>query len=143
MCDVTPDTTAPLPADPPSPGLARRLLETAHCPTHSSAVLETAKWLASELVTNAVLHADPPIEIHISCIDTAALEVAVLDGSSALPTTGALHDTYAEGGRGITLVDLLSDAWGVKSNPTGKQVWFQLRTQTGLAVERAARLFGQ
>jgi hypothetical protein len=32
-----------------------------------------------------------------------------------------------EGGRGLALVDLLSDAWGIEPEEPGKSVWFRLR----------------
>ena len=36
------------------------------------------------------------------------------------------QDATDAGGRGLTIVDTLSTAWGTHSNRSGKTVWFEL-----------------
>lgn len=87
--------------------------------------------LVSELVTNAVLHARTTFAVQVTMTATA-IRVSVTDGSSVLPerrTYNFLHPT----GRGLHLVDSLSDRWGVDLEPTGKTVWFELDRLAGIA----------
>ena len=65
----------------------------------------------------------------IEC-DDGGLQVRVRDGEPALPQQRHASDDD-ESGRGLTLVDLISDAWGVEpvvdEHGRGKVVWFELR----------------
>lgn len=49
------------------------------------AVVEDAELVLSELITNAVRHAGPPVIATVSCADLV-IEIAVSDGSPALPS---------------------------------------------------------
>lgn len=125
MCQVTPRAERELPVSPEAPRLARDFLRSSTCVAHSSHVLEDAVLLVSELVTNSVKHGGPPVVVAIDC-DGDALQVRVRDGSRHLPTPRtAAWD--AESGRGLELVQSLSDAWGVEPDPDGKHVWFKVR----------------
>ena len=77
--------------------------------------------IVSEMVTNAVRHAGPPVALEIQT-DSDAVLIAVKDGSPdrPLPRVAAQE---AEGGRGLMLVDLLSAEHGVRLDPPGKTVW--------------------
>ena len=88
---------------------------------------DTAVLLASELVTNAVLHARTPVELAV-VVDRDQALVCVADhegGSDAVRSSG--HSTDRPGGRGLALVDGLSDRWGAEPNADGKTVWFTLK----------------
>lgn len=83
--------------------------------------------LTSELVANAVVHGPPDGEITVATrAEDGWFEVAVADDSPRMPQvrhTGPL----AEGGRGMLLVELMSAAWGVRTDAGGrKSVWFQV-----------------
>lgn len=80
--------------------------------------------LVSEMVTNAVRHAEPPVRLEVEVTDTEVV-VAVCDGTASLPVMRAADDD-AEGGRGMLLVDLLTADHGVRSQPPGKTVWARL-----------------
>ena len=87
--------------------------------------------LVSELVTNAVLHARTNFAVQVTLTATA-IRVSVTDGSPILPERrnySFLHPT----GRGLHLVDSLSDRWGVDLESTGKTVWFELDRLAGIA----------
>lgn len=111
----------------------------------------------SELVTNAVVHAESPATVTMS-LTAEYLEVAVSDDSARAPVMRpprvdlnadieALLDRAARdapdvtpraglhigpagsiaGGRGMLIVDAIADEWGVTARSTGKEVWFRLR----------------
>jgi len=92
---------------------------------------DAAELLTSELVTNAIRHElGNAVMLAISCSDDH-LRVDVYDTSDSLPTlvdaqTGAEFAETAETGRGLRLVEALSDNWGFYSTPAGKAVYFTL-----------------
>ena len=109
---------------PESVGEARRLVADVLAERAGDDAVDVATLLVSELVTNAVLHAATPIEL--SCeLDRSGVYVSVRDESPAMP--GRRHyDDDALTGRGLEMVELLADTWGVEPDGTGKAVWFRL-----------------
>jgi len=99
------------------------------CPEHELEVLDDALLLITELVTNSLNHGGGPILLAIEC-DEHTVNVRVRDGSTDLPEPRIARE-QDESGRGLTLVELLSDAWGVEpvedDHGVGKAVWFRLR----------------
>ncbi|MGH3327225.1 MAG: ATP-binding protein [Streptomycetales bacterium] len=91
-------------------------------------VLDDAELLVSELVTNAVLHANArpwqPVRVLLWRAG-AALRVEVHDPDPTPPVLMSATEGD-ESGRGLLLVDTLADAWGVQARPDGKSVWFEL-----------------
>ncbi|MGH8891954.1 MAG: PAS domain S-box protein [Actinomycetes bacterium] len=86
---------------------------------------DAASLLVSELVTNAIVHARTTIELEIVA-GPDGLRVAVRDGSPHLPVPRH-YGRAATTGRGLELVDLLSDRHGTDTDPrAGKTVWFEL-----------------
>jgi anti-sigma regulatory factor (Ser/Thr protein kinase) len=125
MCNVTPPAELTLAVDERAPGEARKFLREASCRTHHARVMDEAELLVSELVTNAVVHGAPPLTVSVEC-DGTGLRVAVTDGSDRSPVPREA-DADAESGRGIFLVDVISERWGVAPNRgDGKVVWFTL-----------------
>jgi histidine kinase-like protein len=64
------------------------------------------------------------------------LRVDVHDTSRSLPTVAKVPadadaDADAETGRGLLLVETLSDEWGFYRTPSGKAVYFTLAFETG------------
>jgi anti-sigma regulatory factor (Ser/Thr protein kinase) len=114
-----------LPADVTAPRAAREFLARACCGRHAAEVVEEAQLLVSELVTNAVRHGAPPIELQVSCAGGNRLQVRVRDSERSTPRPRSA-DPDAEGGRGLMLVDLVSDEWGHEHDAAGKAVWFTL-----------------
>ena len=129
MCTVTERAELTLPMSSESPAAAREFARRSGCSEHAHEVLDDALLLISELVTNSVLHGGPPIVLAIEC-DGGGLQVRVRDGASDLPTPRPAGDDD-ESGRGLSLVELLTDTWGmepvVDEHGSGKQVWFELR----------------
>ena len=87
-------------------------------------VLDAALLLASELVTNAVLHARTPLQLSLTASDDLIL-IAVGDGNQARPQQQP-HALYDPGGRGLVIVDRFSACWGTKPSELGKTVWCAL-----------------
>ena len=103
-------------------------------------VLECASLGVSELVTNALLHADPPIQVQVrGTADHPRIEVR--DGSTRAPLiAGAvpsfddlnptqlpedLDDLLMTFGRGLDMVARASEAWGADIDSEGKVLWFE------------------
>jgi serine phosphatase RsbU (regulator of sigma subunit) len=78
--------------------------------------------LVSELVTNAIRHARPPIQLRMILDNMLSCEVS--DASMAAPHHRRA-DRYDEGGRGLTLVARLAARWGTRYTRTGKTIWAQ------------------
>jgi anti-sigma regulatory factor (Ser/Thr protein kinase) len=126
VCRLTPSAVLTLELDDRAPARARQFLREARCPEHNASVLDEAVLLTSELVTNAMQHGAPPITTEVACNATSGMQVRVSDGDPNAPT--ARHaGPEDQSGRGVGLVDMLSDAWGVDPTPNGKTVWFRLR----------------
>ncbi|GIH70586.1 ATP-binding protein [Sphaerimonospora thailandensis] len=93
-------------------------------------VPEIAELLASELVTNAIIHGSvgvpetSRIRVTISR-ECRLLVVDVHDSCSALPQPRQARD-YDLRGRGLAIVQMFSHRWGWELTPYGKSVWFQL-----------------
>jgi anti-sigma regulatory factor (Ser/Thr protein kinase) len=81
--------------------------------------------LVSEVATNALLHGRG--EVRLSVLWRAGrLRVEVADGSDRQPQRREAG-LDAQGGRGLALLEELSDSWGVQALPErGKVVWFEL-----------------
>ncbi|WP_234311766.1 SpoIIE family protein phosphatase [Streptomyces griseus] len=80
--------------------------------------------VVSELVTNAIRHAEPPIELRLIHDRTLICEVS--DGSTTAPHMRRAR-TYDEGGRGLLLVAQLCQGWGARQMPNGKIIWAEQR----------------
>lgn len=95
---------------------------------------DDAELLTSELVTNALSHADGEIVLALSFVgDTVHCEVR--DSSAATPVRRRSPDDD-EHGRGL-LLQTLARSWGTRLLRTGKAVWFELGPrleQPGMAV---------
>jgi len=128
MCAVTPPAQMRLLNSAQAPATARAFLRGAACSTHQAQVFDEAELLVSEVVTNAVLHGAPPITVRVECLGSDGLRVSVTDGNPQPPIPRE-PDPQDGSGRGIALVAVISDHWGVHPRPgDGKEVWFQLRS---------------
>ena len=99
-----------------------------------------AVLLASELVTNAIVHAGTPVQL--TCrLDGPTVEVSVLDRHPARvipdpPSAGV--DVDRPSGRGLLLPVALSSSWGVTYASAAKMIWFRLGPDTAADGPAAA-----
>ena len=125
-----------LASSPTAPREARRAIAGMHhaLPDH---LLEDLQLIASELVTNSVVHAGlsaaDPIElrVHIAVLRRGpVVRVSVVDQGA-----GFDPPRPADPGRarqwGLHLVERLSSGWGVESTPEGTAVWAVLPVAAG------------
>jgi len=112
---------------------ARRLVRRALVDAGEDMV-DAAELVTSELVTNAVVHAGTHIDINVELwADRVRVEVA--DGSPHLPESRR-YGANAGTGRGLVMVEELSDDWGAfRQGPggKGKVVWFEIGSASGLS----------
>lgn len=109
----------------PSVGAARRFTTEALAGL-SSEVIDAVVLMVSELATNALVHAAADFELTVDVTGTA-VSVEVTDAGGGFPAlrwpeTSDLH------GRGLHIVEELSDRWGTRvgSDGSGKTVWFTI-----------------
>src|SRR4051794_17528478 len=119
---------ASLPIGPAAPATARAALTRWLDGTVPREVLENARLLASELVTNSLGHADvsadSPLRLAVQ-LSNDALRVEVRDAGSRGRIAPRQPDHVNGGGFGLNLVELLSKRWGV-NRTDGTRVWFEM-----------------
>lgn len=85
-------------------------------------VEEEVALACSELVTNALLHGGGELEVRLSH-DDRSVRLEVRDGSSLQPEARQ-HPLDAGTGRGLSMVEVVSSAWGSDLlEGGGKTVW--------------------
>ena len=113
---------------PAAPAEARRRVRDAIRSWQVPVDLDAALLLTSELVTNAIRHeAGQGAQAVMLAIASSRgrLRVDVHDTSRSLPAVAEVP-ADAETGRGLLLVETLSDEWGFYRTPAGKAVYFTL-----------------
>jgi anti-sigma regulatory factor (Ser/Thr protein kinase) len=127
---VSPSAIVLLPYTPSSVAVARRRLtsELAAAGIYETTVGDAA-LVVSELLSNAIRHAAPlpGAQIRVTwTIDHDELRIGVSDaGDGPLPQV-AEPSPGAPGGRGLGIVESLSDRWGVLREDGETTVWAQL-----------------
>jgi hypothetical protein len=121
-----PSLRLPVAPDRDAPGHARAALERFCRGLGVGGDLDAAYLVASELVTNAVVHAGTQIDVTLRLVGPM-LHIAVRDRSPAPARIVSFVDDSAEAGRGLLLVDALATAWGTLSCSAGKVVWATVR----------------
>jgi anti-anti-sigma regulatory factor/anti-sigma regulatory factor (Ser/Thr protein kinase) len=107
---------------------ARRLVDRLCAQWGLPGLRDTARLVATELVSNAVRHATTALELTLSR-RADAVYISVRDHSPTLPRRGEVVPAPTdEGGRGLLVVDRMSRAWGSTPTADGKVVWASLAT---------------
>jgi anti-sigma regulatory factor (Ser/Thr protein kinase) len=117
-----------VPAEPASVSAARHWLRALCGATVSETACHDAELVLTELVSNAVRASTETIsiEVHVPTDTGKALRLLVRDGSPR-PVQLRAPGPWAEGGRGLLLVDQLATRWGAFADSTGKTVWADVR----------------
>ncbi|MFC0005413.1 ATP-binding SpoIIE family protein phosphatase [Micromonospora siamensis] len=88
-------------------------------------VIGAAVLCTSELTTNALLHAGTAARVAVD-LSPERLLVSVADSGTRGTVTRAQTDTLSSRGRGLGLIEELSDAWGTDPTVRGSTVWFEI-----------------
>ncbi|WP_326580464.1 SpoIIE family protein phosphatase [Streptomyces sp. NBC_00481] len=90
--------------------------------------VDSAVLLVSEMLTNVLVHTDADALLVAEMTGDGGkrrMRIEVTDASDDLP-----HKRHpgelASSGRGLVLMDMLADAWGVDPRGEGKSIWFEL-----------------
>ncbi|GAQ50357.1 PAS domain S-box protein [Streptomyces acidiscabies] len=121
--------TTALPALASSIGDGRSFLTKTLTVWNCAHLADDARLLVSEVLTNALQHAQGPLGLHLRRT-TADVTIEISDHSPHLPQP-RLAAPDDESGRGLLLVDTLADSWGVRPTDDGKTTWFTLQTRRG------------
>ncbi len=122
------DADVPLPSRPESAATARRLAQVVVL-RHwglTPRMAEDVVLLVSELVGNAVRHTGARVFGLRMRRRRGWIRIEVRDPSRGLPCLLPVQEMDISG-RGLFLVDELSDRWGVDLLPRGKTTWFEMR----------------
>ncbi|MEU3841348.1 SpoIIE family protein phosphatase [Streptomyces sp. NPDC028635] len=101
---------------------ARRTLRAWGVP---ASAVDAALLVVSELVTNALVHTGGQVRLSLTLVNHR-LRIAVADASPRTPVKPTSIGWEATGGRGILLVEAVSDTWGAVPVSGGKQVWSEI-----------------
>ncbi|MFF8634420.1 ATP-binding protein [Streptomyces pilosus] len=125
-------------AHPEEVGTLRRLVRHRLSAWDLDEIVDTAQLCVSELVSNVVTHVGPgtPGALALS-LNGTHLRIEVHDPDArALPTLVAAH-VDAEGGRGMALVEALTDRWGVLIQEDRQVTWCELATGQAPSASRS------
>ncbi|MFE0641712.1 SpoIIE family protein phosphatase [Streptomyces sp. NPDC058877] len=116
--------------DPEALSSARHMIRAAVRAWGAGDRADEMELVADELMTNALMHTDGGaiVTLRILTGPPRRLRVEVEDRSSALPRRREAGEAGVSG-RGLFLVDQLSDAWGVESRGGGKCVWCEFTVE--------------
>ncbi|MFE6337176.1 SpoIIE family protein phosphatase [Streptomyces sp. NPDC057798] len=95
--------------------------------------VDSAVLLLSETLTNVLVHTDADALLLAEVRGEAGgrrMRVEVTDTSDDLPHKRRPGE-LASSGRGLMLIELLADTWGVDPRGEGKSIWFELTEASG------------
>jgi serine/threonine-protein kinase RsbW len=102
-----------------------------------TATADAVELLVSELATNSIKHADTAFELAVDHNPREVIVEVTDDGpGDPIPRDPAPTDPT---GRGLRIVETMSDKWGVRHAGETKTVWFLVRT----APPPSSRLSGR
>jgi anti-sigma regulatory factor (Ser/Thr protein kinase) len=126
------DDSVMLPAALSSVGTGRRFVQRLLTQWHLDDLADVAVLLASEALTNAVVHAATSVRLEVRRDEELVVQVTDYNAAPVLSPVSALGlrslmenpDLDAESGRGLMLIASLAERWGVTPLDAGKTVWF-------------------
>jgi anti-sigma regulatory factor (Ser/Thr protein kinase) len=130
-----------LPVSAKAPGMARRAVRRLVSPADDELRANVA-LLVSELVSNAVLHAQhrtDTLQFRAWSIETA-VRIAVGDSGTGFTPAVVVPQPTDEGHRGLWLIDMLADNWGISVDDRAWS-WFEIHAPQGQAPGRTLGSF--
>jgi serine phosphatase RsbU (regulator of sigma subunit)/anti-sigma regulatory factor (Ser/Thr protein kinase) len=120
------------PGDPEALAEARHLTRAAVRAWGAEPQGDEIELVADELITNALTHTEGAAVVTLRYLTGAGrrLRIEVEDSSSALPRRREAGESGVSG-RGLLLVDLMADGWGVEARGGGKCVWAEFAVRHG------------
>ncbi|MGW6294514.1 sodium/proline symporter PutP [Streptomyces sp. NPDC055058] len=109
-----------LPSDPAAVSHARSLTVRQLSDWGLDHLAFTTELIVSELVTNAIRYAAPPVSLRLIRDDTLICEVSDTGNASPRPRHARTTD---EGGRGLMIVAQIAGRWGTRYTTDGKIIW--------------------
>ncbi|MEU9284465.1 SpoIIE family protein phosphatase [Streptomyces sp. NPDC048275] len=98
---------------------------------------DSAVLLVSEMLTNVLVHTDADAQLVAEVTggpDDRRMRVEVTDASDDLPHRRHPGE-LASSGRGLVLMELLAEAWGVDPRGEGKSIWFEFYESSATTSE--------
>jgi anti-sigma regulatory factor (Ser/Thr protein kinase) len=111
---------------PESVPAARRFVRSV-LSEQSADTLDAVELMASELATNCVNHAQTCFEFTIEEAKRQ-IRVEVRDTGPGRPEPRSPTPSERTG-RGLRIVEAMSETWGIELSPSGKTVWFTVPQQ--------------
>ncbi len=108
--------------------MARALIDRTLPSWGCDALVEDARLVVTELVTNAIRHAGTTIEVWLE-LRQGSMHIAVTDhASGTVGVRSSEPSSDEQEGRGLRIVAAVSDRWGVTQTEhgEGKVVWAEL-----------------
>ncbi|MGY0057224.1 ATP-binding protein [Streptomyces sp. LZ34] len=113
---------------PESAEVARKLVRAALTAWGQEDLIEDAVLVITELVSNAVNHARlESIRVVVTRPSEKFVRLGVVDRSRTMPLMRTDSNGDNTRGRGLLLVDALTDRWGTDRYRWGKHVWGEMR----------------
>ncbi|MEU6097754.1 ATP-binding protein [Streptomyces sp. NPDC047079] len=127
---VHPGYNITMPSVPETAAEARRLTrQSCALWAFDEEASDKAVLVISELVTKAIRHGRSySIRVRVERPAPERVRLAVVDKKRRMVTLGRPSPEDV-GGRGLVLVDTLSDRWGVDLLPWGKRVWAEIHVK--------------
>ena len=116
----------------PTAGTAARRALLAGRGTLPTSVRDDVLLLLTELVSNAVRHAEAGADrpVRVEFLQRArTVRVAVFDEGTGFTADGPRSEGDKSGGWGLFLVDQIADRWGITPTESGTCVWLEIRWQ--------------
>lgn len=115
-----------VPAEPTAPGRVRHWMTGQLTDWQvPESVIGAAVLCTSELTTNALLHAGTAARVELD-LSPERLLISVADSGTRGTVTRAQIDALSSRGRGLGLIEQLSDEWGTDPAVRGSTVWFKI-----------------
>ncbi|MFE9768749.1 SpoIIE family protein phosphatase [Streptomyces sp. NPDC005808] len=116
--------------DPEALAGARHMIRAAVTSWGAAERADEIELVADELITNALIHTEGPAIVTLRALAGTEhrLRVEIEDSSSALPRRREAGESGVSG-RGLLLVDRLTDVWGVEARGGGKCVWCEFTVE--------------
>jgi anti-sigma regulatory factor (Ser/Thr protein kinase) len=131
------DLTLNLPRHPSAPGLARAAARRSFAGELTFERLSELSLVITELVSNALVHGRGQVVLRLQ-LDDGIVRGEVIDQGGGFEHEIRVRGADELGGRGLFLVEALTNRWGIHEGTT--HVWFELAAQTDSSGSLRPRL---